>query len=184
MTEEVAEHIAESRGVKSAPAKIRTISAGAGVIIRRAVRRTIRPRLAAVSAEAGEMMEPAERPLAKAFRSRGIRERIAVRIAIGIVILPLCAVTQHLVCLVDFLELLLRDIAVLIHVRVIFFCQLAERRLDLRVRRIPAHAQNLIIVLSLRHGQSPPSAAFLFSLSKYFDVLSITTPRAALLPFE
>ena len=61
--------------------------------------------------------------------------------------LPLLRVAEHLVGLAQLLELLGSSGVAGVHVRVVFARELSERLLDLFIRRVPLHAQHLVVVL-------------------------------------
>src|SRR5690606_38421654 len=66
-----------------------------------------------------------------------------------VVLLSLFRVTEHFVGFIDFLEFSVCLLVVRVQVRVIFPGQLTVSVLDLRIRGVLAHAENLIIIYIL-----------------------------------
>jgi hypothetical protein len=72
-------------------------------------------------------------------------------VAVGVVALPLLRVAEDAVGLGRFLELLLGFLVPLVAIGVVLEGQLPVGRLDLGVRRVPRHPEDLVIVASSGH---------------------------------
>ena len=99
----------------------------------------------ATAAEAAEIAKPAAAEAA----------RLGAVVAELVVLRPLLGVGQHLVGLVDLLELLLGGLVAGVHVRVVLLRQLAIGLLDGRLVRALLEAKDLVVVSFVSHYQSP-----------------------------